>query len=410
MNDSPKQSAGIDARRFVQAGPHEESLLRLSLVQQLLEDKVVRLRPRRVDRRWLYEKHVPVSVSGFNFSSGQVYYSAVSALADWIQQPQGSARQFNEGDFLVPEVLFAVHDYLHIWAYQVINAVNPGLEFGFGEITPENAEAMVFCHLASEAVATVGLDYWYLAQFDLNSAIPIGTCVDHLTVDFHQRHIEEYRRGCPDLVVDHPHFMVQLGEFYCTGVFKGFSRQDLKDSPLLLRWLQHEIAYGEKQREYTRMWIQHLSAHDLGYDNRSVLSAPVACDQPWMRELLVELSLRLWAKVVEDQRSPTPLTIPADDAWHSSKPLKEFRFTNFTRVTPDELNRLDWQALSAASYEYFLWQYVSQFDYASTAPEARQLLRFVRDRREVGLIRWLFRDAKPITATDSCPRDVFLIN
>jgi hypothetical protein len=339
-----------------------------------------------------------------------VYYSAVSAFADWLREPQGSARQFNEGDYLVPEVLFAVHDYLHAWAYQVINDVQPGLEFGFGDITPDNAEAMVFCHLATEAVATAGLDYWYLSQFDLNSLIPIGTAVDHLTVSYHQRHIEEYRRYCPGLVVDHPRFLVQLGEFYATGVFKGFSRQDLRDSPLLLRWLQHEIGYGEKQREYTRMWLQHLSPCDLRYDNRRALSRPVAYDQPWMRDLLVELSVRLWDKVVEDQRLPTSRTIPVDAAWRADKPLEEFRFTNLAQVAPQELIHVDWNSLSASRFDYFLWQYVSQFDYASTVPEARQLLTVLRERRNVGLLRWVLRDAKPISGTESCPRDIFLIN
>jgi hypothetical protein len=410
MRESSKQQPGIDPGRFVQPGPHPESLLRLTLVRQLFEDEVVRLCPRRVDRRWFYEKHIPVSLSGFNPSSARVYYSAVSAFADWLREPQGSARRFNEGDYLVPEVLFAVHDYLHAWAYQVINEIRPGLDFGFGEITPDNAEAMVFCHLATEAVATVGLDYWYLPQFDLNSVLSIGTAFEQLTVSYSQRHIEEYRRYCPDLIVDRPFFLVQLGEFYCTGVFKGFSRQDLKDSPLLLRWLQHEIAYGAKQREYTRMWMQHLSRHDLGYDNCRALSGPVACNLPWMRELLVELGSRLWAKVVEDQRQPTPLTIPPDLAWQASKPLREFRFTNLAHVAPDELARLDWGSLSALSFDSFVWQYVSQFDYESTAPAARQILSPLRGRREPGLLRWLFRGAKPRAATDEGPRDIFLIN
>jgi hypothetical protein len=401
---------GIDPRRFVLPGPHEESLLRLSLVEQMFEDPVIRLTPRRNDRRWLYEKHVPVSLSGFNPSSGLVFYSAVSAFADWLAAPLGSARPFNEGDQLVPEVLFAVHDYLHAWAYQVINEVTPGLAFGFAEITPDNAEAMVFCHLLTEAVATVGLDYWYLSQFDLNSAVPIGTCVEHLTVRYSRRHVDEYRRYCPGLLVEHPRFLARLAEFYCTGIFTGFARQDLKDSPLLLQWLQHEISYGAKQREYTRMWLQHLSPHDLGYDRPGALSGPVACDRPWMRELLAELGPLLWAKVVEDQRRPTPRTIPTGGSWQSNRPAREFRFTNLGRLAPDELARLDWGSLSPASFDYFLWQYVSLFDYASTGPEARQMLALLRGRRDSGALRWLLRGARPLSAAEAGPRDVYMIN
>jgi hypothetical protein len=134
---------------------------------------------------------------------------------------------------------------------------------------------MAFCHLLTEAAAVIGLDYWYLSQFDLNSAVPIGTSFRHVSVSYDVKHLEEYRRFCPDLRVEHPGFVRFLGTFYCTGVFEGFSPQDLKDSPLLYKWLCHELVYGRRQREYTRLWLQHLSGHDLGYEAGQSLTRPV---------------------------------------------------------------------------------------------------------------------------------------
>ena len=147
-------------------------LARLPLVRRMLEDRAVTLVERCVHEDWAYNR-LASSVKGWNPWSGSVYVAARSAMHDWRAQPERSLRELNEGDLLLPEVLFAVHDYLHVWSMRFIQARAPERGFGHGPITKENAETMVFLSLLTEAAATAGVDYWYLSTVDLNAVLPI---------------------------------------------------------------------------------------------------------------------------------------------------------------------------------------------------------------------------------------------
>ena len=143
---------------------HAESLLRIPLVRQMMEDPAIRLVPRAVDAAWRYRQIAPVSVVGFNPWIKSVFYASESLFAAWLEDPYGSARAHNEDDLLVYEVLMAAHDHLHAWASLAIAALRPELRFGVGRITADKLEDHVFCHLLTEAVASGGLDYWYGQQ------------------------------------------------------------------------------------------------------------------------------------------------------------------------------------------------------------------------------------------------------
>ncbi len=60
-----------------------------------------------------------------------------------------------------------------------------------------------------------------------------------------------------------PEFFDELAEFYCTGVLRGFGVEDLRRSPLLLQWLEHELRYGQRQREYARQWFAHVAGEEV---------------------------------------------------------------------------------------------------------------------------------------------------
>ncbi|MGZ3697660.1 MAG: hypothetical protein ACXVCH_06165, partial [Bdellovibrionota bacterium] len=104
---------------------HPQSLLRIPLVKQMLTDPRIPLVPRNIDQDWRYLGVIPDSVVGFNPQRSSVYYARKSYFAEWLEQPRRSTRELNEQDYLVREVLFAVHDYLHAWAYLAIRELTP---------------------------------------------------------------------------------------------------------------------------------------------------------------------------------------------------------------------------------------------------------------------------------------------
>lgn len=313
--------------------PRGEGLARLSLWQQFLTDPVASVRYRAVDSNWHYARLCGAVNTGYNPFRGEIYVAQNSALADWLADPEGDQRLYNEGDFLVNEALFAIHDYLHAWSTAWIQQNFPQLEYGYGKIDANNYQDHCFALLATEAVATVGLDYWYLAQFDLGASIDLGTETETLTSPYHRRHDDEYRRFAPNLEIDAPRFLVDMGRFYCTGVFSGFDIAAVRRSPRVLNWMQKELSYGELQRRYTREWLRHLGGL-AGDPSVEELGATFECETPWKMELLEGLSHALWRKVRHNDVQPQQYCVGADETWRapSDRPT-DYRFTNVHRAS-----------------------------------------------------------------------------
>ncbi len=383
-----------------------ESLLNLSLVRQMIEDPRVARRARAIDQRWSYERVVPVSMTGFNPYSEAVYYASHSAFARWLRDPAASARDENEGDFLVHEVFFAVHDYLHVWTVKLLQELVPARRFGRGQLEERDLEAFAFMHLVTEAAATVGLDYWYLATLDVNSVVPIGSNHDHLATEYRESDLPEFRRCDPSFEVQTPAFFSQLARFYCSGELHGFDVDDLRRSPKTYRWLRHELSYGATQRRYVRTWLRYLATGECARDSRRD-SAAVAIDEPWQERVLAEVGRALWDKVKHD-RDVSFTARAADEPW--SAPRREradFRFTN--------LNVLDDGALAAAagdevSASYLAYQLLSRHDYAGVDPEMRRLLAEPVPRRGIGGLIRLCRDLERVAPEAEEPRDLMLLN
>lgn len=272
---------------------HAESLLRIPLVRAAFGHATLAPRPRAVDARWVYERILPRVLSGFVPLAPVVFYGRRSRTATWLARPGASARDGNEGDHLAQEVLFCVHDHLHAWALSAMADLAPPIDVG-PHLGPRDLDTLAFLHLATEAAATVGLDYWYLSTVDIDEVCPIGTLKAPLTTAYHERHLAEYRRFRPDLEVQTPDFFVELARFYCEGAFEGFGGDDLARSPRLARWLRHEVLYGEGQRFYVREWLAFLTGTSSGAARR-----PVPCRAAWQTKLLRTLGDRLWAYVKE---------------------------------------------------------------------------------------------------------------
>ncbi len=404
-----ERSAARGARRTPPAGDiHRESLLQIPLLAQVFDDPGFSVVRRGIDSRWKYQELIATRVDGFNPLRGCAFIGAQSHVDRWLPHRRGSARAFNAGDELMSEALFLVHDYLHVWTYRWISDLYPALGFGVAPITRRNFEDMVFCHILSEAVATAGLDYWYLSTVDLREVVPIGTVQRGLTVSYREAWSDEYRRFNPDLKVQQPAFLGQLARFYCDGVFVGFGINDLGASPALEAWITHELRYGQLQRRYCRQWFSYLAAEEIALD-AAALDAPLDCQARWKKRLTDELAQRLWEKVKHGAPCLPRAAIDPDATWRAPAERRaDFRFLNLNRSPRPAADAV--KALPEDSFEYLLRQYVVRFDHGSFPDEALGVFTLIRDERDFAIGDRLLKGLQrhPVAAEE--PRDLFLYN
>lgn len=399
-----KPATGVAATEAVD----RESLLNIPLVSQLMRDDSVKVEARGVDSRWSYAKVIGRSVSGFNPFQSVIFTGRNSSLANWLEKPRGSARKLNFDDRLVDEVLFAAHDYLHIWSYRWIARLWPELGFGEAEIGPENFEDMVFCHLLSEAVATVGLDYWYLSCVDLGDVVPIGSAKRGLTISYREDHAEEYRLFSNGFDVQRESFFQLIARFYCSGQFPGFSAEDMQLSPVLRGWLMHELRYGKLQREYCREWFAYMSGGRIGLSPKQ-LSRPVAHDSPKHEHLLREIGALLWAKVKQDDFADSGFRFDPSRLWSSetSRELR-FQFLNLNSVgLPSAARRAK---LSSRSTNYLVRQYLARLDFGAFPKDGHPFFDLVLRNGDLALAESLLGNFPRVEAGSCEPREIFLYN
>ncbi len=320
-------------------------------------------------------------------------------------------REANEGDRLMYELLFAAHDYLHAWSLQEIVALVPNLGVGTTTIDGANLEDLVFVQLVTEAAATVGLDYWYLSCVDLTEMFDLGSMIQSLTVSYRESHASEYRRFNPDFAVQTPGFFTSIAEFYCTGRFPGFDVASLRRSPRMLRWLRHELSYGQLQRRYTRMWLRHLGGLS---DHRTVeqLQAPVHVDATWKRDLLGELGQRLWEKIKHDSPSRHRMgNALGETSWRAPDdgPL-DFRFTNFNALGEDPWSEISSRGIVRDSFSKLVDQVASAHRYDRAPKSLLRALGHVRESNSVELLRHAFDHLERLPTEASEPRDLFLMS
>lgn len=385
---------------------HAESFLRIPWVEHALGNPAFALRARACDARWYYAKVVGEARTGFNPFGNEVYYAARSRFADWRPHAAGSSRLWNRDDSLVAELLFVVHDYIHGWGAALIRRLAPQLELGYGRLTPSNFEDLAFAYLVTEAIATVALDYWYLATLDLWTVVPNGTHLQDLAVAYSERRLDEYRRFRPDLVVQRPGFFAELARFYCMGELAGFDAADLDRSPALARWLRNEVRYGHTQRTGARSWLSYLSGIP---QPTAAQGLPFDCEQRWRRELLRNIGEVLWAFV---RRGEEPKIVPLDASrvWRSplSSPVDP-RYININSMSEKELLFFHRYPGDIAIFDVFLEQYISRFDYSSFDRDKLSLLPHIRAERDVRALIAVFGREPRVPIAKVEPRDLNVV-
>jgi len=381
---------------------HSESLLNVPLLRHLFEDEHVRIVSRGVDAHWAYDDPAALRLDGFNPLGTSVFTSRKSALAEWLPHSHGSARPFNERDRLVREALFAVHDYLHIWAWQWIAELRPSLGVGQKPIDADNLDDLAFCHILTETVATF-FDYWYLARVRLNEVADVGSAIRTLTIGYNEDHLGEYRRSQPKLDVQRPEYFVEKCTFYCDGIFFGFDILDLQRSALLDKWLTHELEYGEVQRAYARQWLADLAGLDIG---RRSLIDPIVIDASWKHDLMHHFADLTWRKIHGEQLLQSPKPIELGKNWlHDRTKTADFRFTNFNTRG----RSADVAFVPGLSFEYLFAQYRAQFDWDALEPARRTVFDRVLRAQDLALGDRLLSGERRIEPSPDEPDELFLM-
>jgi hypothetical protein len=389
---------------------NKTGLLEIPLLRQLLKDPSVQIYRRGMDSNWFYNQITPVSVSGFNPYLKKIFINQESSISNWLKNGAKNDRGFNEGDFLVREVLILLHDYLHCWCAQFIQAHFPEIGLGKEAITESNIEMFAFCHLITEAAATVGLDYWYLSTINLNDICDIGTTRKHFAVTYHESNKSEYYKYNQDINFQHPSFLAKLAIFYCSGEFEGFDIDALKKSPLISDWLSHELNYGDLQRRSTREWLSHLSGGACKYTDTG-LGAPVRITDKWQFKLLDVLGKELWKKIKDDAQIFIEENNGDSESWFKSdRGNLDFRFYNLNSLPNTNLSRID---TKKSSFDFLYSQFVSSYLFESFPKEFLKILSYVKEKNDFESLVLLFKELKVkkvIPKPKKEPADIFFIN
>jgi hypothetical protein len=270
------------------------------LLNQFFNDTSIQINFRRIDNSWRYQGILKDLSAGFNPFNETVYFPGRSAISDWFRNDRKNLDQFIGGGFVVNELLFGIHDYLHIWSYQCTDELTNGY---FSQLVSTNTplkgrefEDVVFFHIVSEAVATVGLDYWFLSRVSLDKVLDIKTDIKKLTIDMREDDLNEYQKYNPEFNPFTPLFFKELCLFYCRGEFFGFDANSIKNSKLMLKWLKHELRYGQTQRDYTYSWMKYLFTGDQDYNIKSRKTSKLHSHERY-GTMLDQIGVLLWEKV-----------------------------------------------------------------------------------------------------------------
>jgi hypothetical protein len=254
MNVKPS----TDRVSFEDAANHKENFdifKSLPLLRDLFADPSVGICQRSCSPQWWYSQRGWFNLRGFNPGLNQVMVVQGSAFDKWLSVGRlDKLRNFNTYDFLVEELFSTMHDYLHIWAYQLIQNEFP--EYGFGQerITSKNIDDFIYLHLVTEVVAALGTDYWLLSQKNADDILQCGTVLTTSATRYHKSQDKEFHRI--GIFPGEKEFFDDFLDIVCLGVIKKAKLQDFKMSASFSLWAKHVLGYAVNQRQYTSTWLR----------------------------------------------------------------------------------------------------------------------------------------------------------
>ena len=202
------------------------------LVRAILEEPDLELVHRPIDLRWYYSDGLQIATNGFLPTSRSLFIATESVLAAAIKnQITPDWRPWINAGWLEYEAAFLVHDYLHVWTFEEAKFFFPELYDYPSEVRSVNLLAFIW--ILSEAVATVGLDYWFLARQSR------GTVASYQLTTTYNPILDGSSLGHID--IQSPAFFAWLANGYLTDCFSGAD-----DSTSQPTWLQREKRQDRK--------------------------------------------------------------------------------------------------------------------------------------------------------------------
>ena len=305
---------------------------RLRPIAHALADPYFKVVNRPVDASWT-SAGITKSSAGFNPAHHVFYAAKQSLFAEWIAAPDTFRCPVDRRKELAYEAVIFAHDYLHSWGLRLISELCPGFRIK----TPENQAELreqAFFLILSEAVATVGLDYWYLSKAGVEERTGADFQLGPLTIKYFEKYLPLYRRADPDLTIRTPQFFDRLFRLYSLGEFHGFSETDLAEIEQLDDWMRGELRISRHQRNLALNWLSYLG----GIPIDGAIRADRFGDNPKKHAWLVaEIGRRLWQKIRYGQHDFVPLrSDPGKWEIHHDGPA-DCCFMNLNRVGEREL-------------------------------------------------------------------------
>jgi hypothetical protein len=335
------------------------------VIDSMFRDRALQFEERKIDMRWYYERHLDISVCGFNPFVGRIYFGRQSFLSKFLFDSDACVDQ---SDWYLYEVFFAAHDYVHAWC---VRELTHRLDVRVTKKSLRDAahlKRFLYMLLLSEAAATVAVDYWLLCQKSVNDLLSGRGTFHALTTTYRNADLKPIRRKIPEFDVGSKSFFWMLAEAYCTGSFGVLAPFvfDAANSPE--SWLSIEKCQTGKQQILAHGWLRFLS----GRRGRFVDTQLTKEEFLSFAEATGHICDRLWRCCFGGD--PLALAGPAQEETLSplSEGVMDFRFVN-ARDVP-HLRRHVVGLRDAVQWKYFLAQYISCFDYDHFSSRARGLL------------------------------------
>lgn len=359
------------------------------LVRSILEQPDLELVQRPIDLRWYYSDALQIATNGFLPTSRSLYVGVQSTIAAALRnQLTAEWQQWVSAGWLEYESAFLVHDYLHVWTFEEAKSFFPNLRSYPRDV--ESARLFSFIWLLSEAVATIGLDFWFLARRSSQAANSY-----QLTTNYNPNVDGSYFGS---IRINSPNFLSCIANGYLTGAFQG-AENNPADQPL---WLQREMRQGVKQRQLLVAW---LSSQGVVYGDN------LLTDTECYAEFVRHISETLWCAISTHSSIPflPPKRTTPENFGAASLCSQDFRFINLLSMTSwRDLVSVDLVDVSVEQFGYLVNQYVGAF-WFDTRCSSSDLDSLIRSRRVSDLFK-VCESMSVITDGEVGPKVIFLPN
>lgn len=176
----------------------------------------------------------------------------------------------------------------------------------------------------------------------------------------------------------------------------------MKRSPLLYKWLEHELSYGATQRRITRSWFGFLRG-DTGATDDSPVEVHLN-----HAPLIEKVGQSLWRLIKEGTNDLGTETWSRGTPGRTRHHAPDFRFLNLVKLDERNWKSGEWEK-SGESFCYFVYQLVSRIPYDAFPRKRAGYIPWLVEQRDPGLVLDVMKDHDFLSAGDE-PLDLLVLN